>query len=61
MPIPTELHRQFPSRDAAYAYLSMRGFLFMPNGWENGRWAANLDCDAGKVTVTAWLRAPKAA
>jgi hypothetical protein len=61
MTVPTEIQRQFPTREEAYAYLSMRGFLHMPCGWENGRWAADIDHEPGRFTVTAWLRAPKAA
>jgi hypothetical protein len=33
----------------------------MPSGWENGRWAADLDFDGYQFVVTAWLRAPKLA
>ena len=59
--LTTKLKRLFPTREDAFAYLTMRGFLFMPAGWENGRWAADLEFDGHQFAVTAWLRAPKAA
>jgi hypothetical protein len=59
MTLTTRIKRLFPSREDAFAYLTLRGFLFMPAGWENGRWAADLDFDGHQFVVTAWLRAPK--
>jgi hypothetical protein len=59
MTLTTRLKRLFPTREDAFAYLTLRGFLFMPAGWENGRWAADLDFDGHQFVVTAWLRAPK--
>jgi hypothetical protein len=59
MTLTTRIKRLFPTREDAFAYLTLRGFLFMPAGWENGRWAADLDFDGSQFVVTAWLRAPK--
>jgi hypothetical protein len=61
MTLTTQIKRLFPSREAAFTYLTLRGFLFMPSGWENGRWTATLDYEADQYIVNAWLRAPKAA
>ena len=61
MTLTTQLKRLFPTREDAFAYLTLRGFLFMPVGWENGRWAADLDFDGQQFVVTAWLRSPKKA
>lgn len=61
MTLATTLKRLFPTREDAFAYLTLRGFLYMPGGWENGRWAAELDFDGAQFVVSAWLRAPKAA
>ncbi|HEY3920022.1 MAG TPA: hypothetical protein VGL83_19680 [Stellaceae bacterium] len=61
MTLNTHIKRFFPSREDAFAYLTLRGFLFMPGGWENGRWIADLDFDGDRFIVTAKLRAPKAA
>lgn len=55
------LTRRYRNREEAYGYLASRGFLFMPTGWENGRWAATLDLDGSGVTVSIWLRAAEAA
>jgi hypothetical protein len=57
----TELTRHYHSREEAYAYLASRGFLFLPNGWENGRWAATLDMANGDFIVNIWLRTEDAA
>ncbi len=56
-----ELKRRYRTREEAYRYLSSRGFLFMPSGWENGRWAASMDSDNTGFVVTIWLRAQQAA
>ena len=61
MTLTTTIKRLFPTREDAFAYLTLRGFLYMPSGWENGRWAADLDYDGGRFVVSAWLRAPMAA
>lgn len=61
MTLTTRIQRLFPTREAAFGYLTLRGFLYMPNGWENGRWTADLDFDGAQFIVTAWLRAPKLA
>jgi hypothetical protein len=61
MTLTTQIRRLFPTREDAFAYLTLRGFLFMPGGWENGRWAAELDFDGARFVVNAWLRAPQAA
>jgi hypothetical protein len=61
MTLTTQIRRLFPSREAAFTYLTLRGFLFMPSGWENGRWAATLDYEDDQFVVNAWLRAPKTA
>jgi hypothetical protein len=56
-----EMKRQYDTREAAYAYLASRGFLFLPGGWANGRWAATLDkVDSGFI-LRIWLRALVAA
>jgi hypothetical protein len=60
MTLTTSIKRLFPTREDAFAYLTLRGFLFMPHGWENGRWAADLDYDGLSFVVNAWLRPPKA-
>jgi hypothetical protein len=57
----TEMKRRYPTREEAYAYLASRGFLFLPGGWANGRWAATLDVANGEFIVSIWLRAAKAA
>jgi hypothetical protein len=61
MTYKAELTRHFPSREQAYAYLASRGFLYLPNGWENGRWAASIDILNRTVTVSIWLREKEAA
>ena len=61
MTLMTQIKRLFSTREDAFAYLTLRGFLFMPEGWENGRWAAELDYDGAQFVVNAWLRGPKAA
>lgn len=59
--LTTRIQRPFQTREDAFAYLTLRGFLFMPSGWENGRWSADLDFNGNQFVVTAWLRAPKKA
>jgi hypothetical protein len=61
MTLTTQIKRFFPNREDAFAYLTLRGFLFMPSGWENGRWVADLDYDGSQFIVSAWLRAPRKA
>ena len=61
MTYKAELKQHFPSREQAYAYLASRGFLYLPNGWANGRWAASIDISNGTVTVEIWLRGKEAA
>lgn len=61
MTLTTSIRRLFASREAAFTYLTLRGFLYLPTGWENGRWAAELGFDSGQFVVNAWLRAPQAA
>ncbi len=61
MTLTTRLKRPFSTREDALVYLLLRGFLFMPAGWENGRWAADLNFDGHQFVVSAWLRAPKQA
>jgi len=56
----TEIRRHYQTREEAYSYLASRGFLFLPDGWENGRWAALLEDDDYGFTVTIWLRAKAA-
>jgi hypothetical protein len=56
-----EIKRRYRTREEAYAYLASRGFLFLPSGWGNGRWAATLDMDNNEFMVTIWLRAQEAA
>ena len=52
-----ELKRSFTSYTAAFDYLTMRGFLCVPRGWENGRWRAVVaHTDAG-IEVFVQLRA----
>ncbi len=57
----TEMRRHYPNREAAFEYLLTRGFMFMPSGWENGRWTATIEYDGDMVLVTIWLRAQQAA
>jgi hypothetical protein len=57
----TEISRYYQSREAAFEYLLSRGFLFMPNGWENGRWMATIEHEGHEVLVSIWLRAQAAA
>jgi hypothetical protein len=56
-----ELKRRFATPDAASAYLRMRGFLCLPEGWGNGRWAATMEKAGSGVLVTVWLRLDEAA
>jgi hypothetical protein len=61
MTCKAEIRRRCRTRDDACAYLSTRGFLCLPSGWANGRWAANLDTDRDGCVVTIWLRIEEAA
>jgi hypothetical protein len=56
-----ELVRRYHTRDEASRYLASRGFLFLPNGWANGRWVANLERENNEYTVTVRLPAHGAA
>lgn len=51
-----QIRRRFPTRDDAHRYLAARGFLFLPQGWANGRWIASLDQDASGFALTIDLR-----
>lgn len=51
-----ELMRRFPTRVEAVAYLVSRGFLCLPGGWQNGRWAATLKNAGDAFIVSIWLR-----
>ncbi len=48
--------RRYPTRVEAVAYLVSRGFLCLPGGWQNGRWAATLKNAGDAHIVTIWLR-----
>ncbi len=61
MTYTTAMTRRYQTREEAYAYLASRGFLFLPGGWENGRWAATLDMANGAFIINIWLRAQEAA
>ena len=52
----TDIRRHYRSRAEAYAYLASRGFLFLPNGWANGRWAATVEIAHGEFIVRVWLQ-----
>lgn len=56
-----ELIRCYRTRDEAARYLSSRGFLFLPNGWANGRWAATLEMENGQFIIMIRLQAQEAA
>lgn len=47
-----EIRRRFLTRDEASRYLAARGFLFLPQGWANGRWTASLDQDNSGFALT---------
>lgn len=62
MTYPAKFRLYYPTRAAAHAYLAARGFLFLPEGWANGLWAATIDSAlGGGIVVTIWLRARAAA
>jgi hypothetical protein len=61
MTYSTEIKRSYATREQAFGYLSGRGFLCTPRGWENGRWAAIVEHVKGKFYVTVWLRESAAA
>jgi len=61
MTCEAEIRRRYGTRDDALRYLAARGFLCLPHGWENGRWAATLEADRKEFIITIWLRAQKAA
>jgi hypothetical protein len=56
-----EMKRRYHTRGEAHAYLASRGFLFLPGGWANGRWAATLDKVDSVFILHIWLRAQVAA
>lgn len=56
-----EIRRHYRTREEALGYLISRGFLFLPNGWENGRWAATIERVNNAFSITVWLRAQNAA
>jgi hypothetical protein len=61
MTCSTEISRHYPTREEAYGYLASLGFLFLPNGWENGRWAATIEQVNRQYIIKVWLRSAKAA
>ena len=61
MTYSAEIERRYSTREEAYAYLASRGFLFLPGGWSNGRWAATLDKVDSRFILRIWLRAQVAA
>ena len=61
MTCSTEIRRRYRTREEAYGYLASRGFLFLPSGWENGRWAATIEHVNGHYIINVWLRSAKAA
>jgi len=61
MTCTTEIRRLYRTREEALGYLISRGFLFLPNGWENGRWAATVERVKNAYSITVWLRAANAA
>jgi hypothetical protein len=56
-----QIRRHYRTREEAYAYLGSRGFLYLPQGWANGRWSATVASDRDGYIVTVWLRRQKAA
>jgi hypothetical protein len=52
-----EINRTFPTYRNAYDYLTSRGFLCMPRGWENGLWFAAVEPAGGQIHVLVRLRA----
>jgi hypothetical protein len=52
-----EINRMFPSYRAAFDYLTSRGFLCMPRGWQNGRWHASVESEGDRVFVAVRLSA----
>ena len=61
MTCDAELRRRYHTRDEAFRYLSSRGFLSLPKGWANGRWAATLESENHEFVVTIRLQAQEAA
>jgi len=57
MPCKAEINRTFPTYRNAYDYLTSRGFLCMPRGWENGRWSALVEPANNHIHVLVRLRA----
>ena len=58
MTCQAQINRFFPSYDEAFGYLTSRGFLCLPRGWENGLWAASVQKVGPRVQVFVRLRAP---
>lgn len=56
-----ELIRRYRTREEAARYLSSRGFLFLPNGWANGRWAATVEMEDNQFVTTVRLDIQEAA
>jgi hypothetical protein len=56
-----ELRRRYQSREQASRYLSSRGFLLLPQGWANGRWAATIEMENDECIVAVHLETAKAA
>jgi len=50
-----EINRSFPSYHNAYHYLTSRGFLCLPRGWQNGRWQASVVSDGLRILVNVQL------
>ena len=57
MTCKAEINRAFSSYSAAFAYLTSRGFLCVPRGWENGRWHASIELEGRQILVSVRLRA----
>lgn len=57
----TELTRRYSHRAEAERYLASRGFLCLPSGWQNGRWAATLEKAGTSFILRIWLRSVVAA
>jgi len=58
MTCSAEINRMFPTYRTAFDYLTSRGFLYVPRGWENGRWSASVETAGNVVRVSVRLRAP---
>jgi len=56
-----EIRRRYRTRQQAADYLCSRGFLYLPQGWANGRWCATVEDDGSGYRLTVWLGLPQAA